>query len=230
MELTRKLIRGPKLAVLVPGPSIMESLCGKGGVPFEEGLALAEGRVLASSARISRAMAGGEWTAVIHALPCWCGTISAYTERGKRFGSTLEHDAGGLRWVLQVPEAFRAERDAVLVAEHPDYAIERDGRNRIIHAAALALRRRFPPASGWFPCDPEHGIPCGHPLPPQDPAAGYLSRIPSFVGPIARLPLFYFGAEKRRDICIEMKPCRSLGVVVEAQGDGMLPEPPKRIG
>ena len=221
--LARNFIRGPGLAVLVPGPTMMESLQGKGGVPFEEGLLRAGDRVLLSNMRISQAIRSDESVAI--ALPCWTGTFSAYPEPGRMLGRVIDSEdpGSGTRWVFPVPEAFWREKDAVLVAEHPDYVLERDGRFRVVHAFSASLVRAFPNENGWYLVDPGHAIPAGAPSGPADPDASYLSRSSSFVGPVARLPLFHFGNEKRRDVCVEMKPCRSLGLVVEAPLEGLPP-------
>ncbi len=210
------LQRRARLQVIVPGPTMFESLSRNGGVVFEEGLRLAGNRRMVSNKRLSEAAGCDEWDDICVGLPCWTGTIAACAAPGRPLGAFVEHNPHGIRWVLEVPVEFRKERGAALVVEQPDYYIELERMDRIICAKRIEMIPELAPGKEFCMPDPKHGIPCGPIVPADDAGARYLSREETFVGPIIRRIMHYFGSTKRRDISVELRcPDNGLGVIVE---------------
>ncbi len=227
----KERIRGPRLAIL-------ESSSFPPGLPVEEGLADADrkNRVVASNKRLSKALVGSdEWKSYKQGFPCWAGTVTAYVQPGKtlRGGSykisTLNCRAvtyvtrSQKRWIFPVPEEHLGKKNAILVSEHPDYTIEIDGRNRIIHATKADLIERFPSSNGWYLGDPEHDIPVGEKVDHLIQDARFLQRIAKRVGFICR----YYDERDRGDfdpwedhnlgpaIYLDVDPIR-ISILVEA--------------
>lgn len=215
----KKRIRGPNLSVFIKNYSK--------GVPFEEGLmrAEAEDRVMASDSRLSKALIGSdEWEGISEVFPCWSGTMAAYVEPGQKLGEKVEYvdPETGYRWVFAVPESHRGRKNVILVAEHPDYILEVDGKNRVVHATAVDLVENFPADDGWYKGDPTHGIPTGKGNPTHDiPTEGergfyrHLWRIDRHVGPVARIfdGSYCYG---RHYVDFNSRPSSGFGVAVES--------------
>ncbi len=197
--------RGSELRILVARRS---------GVPFERALVLAEGArgVIASNTRLSKASGSSrEGRRIRSAFPCWTGTMTAYVEPGKKLGTQVEYvdPNTSYRWVFPVPEAHQDRRNAILVVEHPDYNLEVDGRNRVVHASTVDLVSKFPKEGGWYLADPEHGIPTGKRV--NSDQSGSLARIVKRVGPVARGYIAY----NEQAIFLSYSPSGCLGVVIE---------------
>jgi hypothetical protein len=207
--LPRERVRGPDLAVLVRRSN---------GVPFEEGLRRAnEGNfVIASSARLSKALVGSEeWKGIKGVFACWSGTMTAYVEPGQKLGEQVEYidPKTKVRWVFAVPEAHQDATNAILVAEHPDYTLEVDGNNRVVHANAVDLVSAFPGKDGWYLADSKHGIPTGEQVAYSEQVR-YLWRIAKRVGPVARGYDDFF--DDRQGVGLDTRPSGGYGVAVEA--------------
>jgi hypothetical protein len=204
-------IRGPNLRVLIP--------CFL-GVPFEEGLARAnvEGKVIASNKRMSQALVESkEWKSISKGLACWTGTMTAYKKPGEKLGKTVEYvdSKTGDRWIFPVPQEHQDKTDAILVAEHPDYTLEIDGKTKIVRAAQVDLIEKFPVENGFYLRDTKHDIPTGDEVFQRDDVTPYLWRTDSRVGPVARGDPSN-SITSWRDICLIESPSESLGVAVEA--------------
>jgi len=211
-----KLIRGQKLEVLVPSH--------RKGIPFDEAIKIAEQgkRVLASNERISRALMGSrEWRTIQHAFTCWTGTIAGYEQPRKMFGATIEYvdPKSGKRWVFPVPKEFRGEEGGILVAEHPDYTLENDGRNVVVQAKRVDIVRGFPEYDKVLSLgDDKHDIPHGggDTRGDDDPDERRLARLDSSrVGPAARYS--YMGFNFQKNVDLSLPPSECLGAVVESQ-------------
>lgn len=203
----KERVRGPKLAILVKRAN---------GVPFVEGLRMAEekGLVIASHARLDKALVGSdEWKSISEVFACWLGTMTAYTKPGEKLGKTIEYvdPETKERWVFHVPKEYQKEKNAVLVAEHPDYKLEVDGKNIVVHAPNVDLIAQFPASDGVYPTDAKHGIPT------KAGSSGnrYLWRTDSRVAPVAR-DLYYGDYYDWRYVVLNYRPSVSLGVAVEA--------------
>jgi len=204
-------IRGPKLAVLVARRTSY-------GLPFEEGLLKAdrENRVIVSNKRMDQALIGSEeWKSAKDGQPGWTGTMTGYTQPGERLGDTVEYvdPKTNIRWVFPVPQSFRGEKDCVLVVEHPDFTLERDGNTRIVNAAKVGLVERFPPVDGWYDKDSSYGIPSGDKVKPSEQAV-CLSRTDTRVAPVVRGNADY---DVRQLVGLFSKPSTGLGMIVEAK-------------
>ncbi|HLC68699.1 MAG TPA: hypothetical protein VJH24_02570 [Candidatus Bilamarchaeaceae archaeon] len=209
----KERVRGPYLRVLVSSAN---------GVPFERALVLAEGAngVIASNKRLDKALVGsGEWQRVKEVFTAWSGTMTAYVAPGQRLGRQVEYTDFGTnyRWVFSVPEAHQDKTNAILVAEHPDYTLELDGNNRVVHAAKVDLVEAFPVKNDWYFVDSVHGIPTGREVDSQD--SRYLWRIDKRVGPVARY--FYDNTlYSRQSAGLYDRPSDGYGVAVEASEAG----------
>lgn len=209
-------IRGPGLAILVKRSE---------GVPFVEGLKRADEKnmVIASSARMSKALVGSnEWKKISDVFTCWTGTMTAYTKPGEKLGATVEYvdTNSGEKWVFPVPKEFQKEKDAILVAEHPDYKVEIDGKNIVVHANVVDLVLKFPAKNGGYMADAKHGIPTDKEV--EYSNARYLRRIDQRVGPVARGCDYddVDGRSGRRGVLLGDVPSHDFGVAVE--GDALL--------
>lgn len=208
----KERIRGPKLAVLVKKPK---------GVPFVEGLRMADedGFVIASNARLDKALAGSdEWQEIKEGFPCWSGTMTAYKEPGKKLGETIEYvdPMTKERWIFRVPKKHQKRKNAILVAEHPNYTLEVDGKNIVVHATAIDLVKRFPASDGLYPTNESHSITSKRGSSNQR----FLNRINRRVGPSARDHGFYsMFMDAKHIVDISFEPSGSLGIIVENTGD-----------
>ncbi len=157
MSVVAQEIRNSRLSVLVKSIP---------GLPMEDGLANAAkaGVVMALNRRMSHALIGSdEWRGIAAALPCWTGTMTAYVKPDEKLGKTIEYvdPKTGNRYVFPVPEEHQGKKNAILVAEHPDYILEIDGKNRVVRAAQVDLVERFPASDGSYLGDAKHDIPQG---------------------------------------------------------------------
>jgi hypothetical protein len=223
----RELVRGPALEVLVPRSR---------GLPFDEALRIAEQgrRVIASNARMSKALVGSEeWRSISDVFACWTGTMTAYAKPGEKLGATVEYvdPETEQKWVFPVPKQFRGMEDVILVAEHPDYTLERDGKNLVVQAGAVDAVENFPARTErWYIVDPKHGIPMESEPGGDNPNARYLWRIESRVGPAGRGYSFYGGlVVYGRGVGLGDGPSVGLGVAVEAPEGGRAEEAPQRL-
>ena len=217
-------IRGPGLEVLVTR---------KNGCSFREALRKADAgnRVIASNERLDDVLLPNipfmlvgdppeneELRAIWLAFPCWTGTVTAYQEPEKSLGSTIEYidERVNIRYVFPVPKKFKGVKDAILVAEHPDYTVEKDGDDRVIHAAHVDLIEKFPAENGWYVVDPKHGITTCDNV--QIPASKtrYLFRIGKRVGPVGRSVMSPDHIDGKNYILLDAKPAQGAGVIVEA--------------
>ncbi len=155
-------IRGPALVTFIKRVFVSpRDDCGV-AAPFVEGLARAdtEKRVIASIGRLGKALLGSEeWKSL--EFMCWSGTMTAYTKPGRKLGRTIEYRDNRTkeRWVFHVPKEYQKEKNAILVAEHPDYTLEMDGKNIVVHATLVDLVLNFPRSGGSYQADEKHGIP-----------------------------------------------------------------------
>jgi len=208
-------IRGPVL-VRLPLHTVRDR------APFEEGLQIAneQNRVVASNKRLDEQMVkddkrAGPLRFERSSRPFWSGTIIAYNAPGKKLGKRIEVIyPGGNRWIFAVPEAHQDRREAALVAKHPYFTLEVDGRNRVVHATRVALIKRFPTNVGWYFIDPVHGIPIGRQLAQMVEGARYLNRAARLVGPI---PREISNFQDMWIIPLNISPSCKLGMLVEAQ-------------
>jgi hypothetical protein len=161
MPLTQKnpgpeRIRGPNLSVFIRSGR---------GAPMEDTLRRADeaGLVIASNRRLSRALYGRfEWRDVIEAFPCRSGTMVAYEKPDKALEKYIRFTDPntGLNYNFIVPREHRGKKNVALVAEHPDFHIEKDAHDRLILADKVDVVERFPSSrEGWFFGDEKHDIP-----------------------------------------------------------------------
>jgi hypothetical protein len=216
-------IRGPNLSLFVKGSP---------GVPFEEGLAKAddEDRVLIPSVKLSkfcvpplesrRTFPG--YDLIKQGLPCWSGTMTAYVEPGKKLGKRVEaaDQVSETRWIFSVPEEHIGKKNVILVAEHPDYVLEVEGINRVVHAKVVDIIENFPARDGYYLGDPKHDIPTGKPI--KRPWEGdfegrerFLHRIDKRAGPVLR-DFYYTISEYNFDVVdLSMSPAKRCGFFAE---------------
>jgi len=211
------LIRGPQLEILVPRSR---------GVPFDEALRIAEqGRyVIASNARMSKALVGSKpWDKpreyISEVLCCWTGTMTAYAKPGEKLGATIEYTDPKTeqRWVFPVPKQFVGMKDVILVAEHPDYTLEREGKNRVVQAGIVDVVENFPMRNERaYLADAKHGIPQGDAVSGIERNARFLWRTDSTVSPAARGDHIRGDDYIMRCVRLNVRPSIGFGVAVEA--------------
>jgi hypothetical protein len=205
----KERIRGPNLAVLVKRAK---------GVPMEGALVKADaaGSVIASNKRLGKVIVGSEeWRGISEVFTCWSGTMAAYDKPDKRLGTTIEYTdpKTGIRYVFPVPEEHQGKKNIVLIAEHPDFTLETDGKTRIVKAKEVGVVPEFPVASkNWYRGHPGYDIPAGKKATSDDEAARYLWRIDKRVGLVA-------GDYCSRSVLLNVAPSEAFGVAVEAPDD-----------
>jgi len=216
--------RGPNLAVFVAR---------RFGVPMEEALVRANeaGVVIASNKRLGQARIGGELETIKEALACWSGTMTGYVEPDRTFREAAEKISSlgngyfivyvdpktKKRYLFPVPEEHLDKKNAILVAEHPDYTLETDGNNRIVRVAQVDLIERFPALDGWYPGDSKHDISIGEGASDHRSPTRLLWRIDKRVGLVA---CFYQHTVLGRGVVLDEGPSSGYGVAVE------VPAPP----
>jgi len=204
-------IRGHNLGVLVKRSD---------GVAFKRALELVEDArgVIASNKRMDKALQTDEWRQISKGLLCWTGTMTAYAKQDEAFIGTVEFIDPNTseRWVFRVPKEHQGTRNGILVAEHPDYTVERDGNNLVVHPneGAVSLVQRFPKEDGWYLTDSEHGIPTGNQVSNSNSDARSLWRVDSRVGPVGRVYGNFIGYY-RHTVFLNDWPSGGSGVVME---------------
>jgi len=188
-------------------------------LPFVEGLRRAKekGLVLASNIKIDNTLNGmGGFGHIDEIVICWSGTLTAYVQPGKKLGKVIEYTdtKTGERWVFPVKKEYQNEKDVLLVSEHPDYELEMDGKNIIIHTTKVDLVERFPASDGSYQIEEKHGIPSEN----GGMNKRHLWRIDKRVGPIASVNFFVrFINRKRHYILLNIDPSECLEMLVEVQ-------------
>jgi hypothetical protein len=222
-----RLIRGPQLEVLVP-----RGRC----LPFDEALRVAEQgrRVIASNARMNKALVGSEeWQRISDVFACWTGTMTAYAKPEERLGATIEYTDPETkqRWVFPVPKQFQGMRDVILVAEHPDYTLEKDGKNLVVQAGAVDAVENFPARTEcWYVADAKHGIPQGEQTNGSTSDQRMLWRIDSRVGPVRRgCDYGRLGGNYGRNVVLDGRPSYGFGVAMEAPEGGRAGDAPQKL-
>ena len=199
---------GQRLAALIPRQD---------GVPMEEAIAKADeaGLAIASNKSLSLAMLGSEEQ---RALPCWTGTMAAYEKPGRKVGRMIEYrDTGtGIRYVFPVPEEHQGKKNIILIAEHPNFRILKEKKERIVQASEVGVVERFPASrEGWHLGDPKYDLPQGNIADCRMQEARYFWRIEIRVGLVARDDGNGRGGVERRGINLGNRPSLGLGVLVE---------------
>lgn len=137
---------------------------------------------------------------------------------GKKLGSEIVYKdpKSAQRYVFPVPEAFRKERNAMVLVEHPNYETARDGKDLVVavwREADVELIKHFPPVNGRCFLDKVHGI-------PQERKGGFSYQDPIktrliwredvHVGPLVRM-----GGSSNHIISFTDSWSRACGVIVE---------------
>ena len=170
---SRERLRGPYLKIFTKFEDALT---------FDRALkkADAENRVFPSNARLTEAMIQDGWLSILEAFPCRTGTLVAYTKPGEALGNAIEivDRLTEFRWVFPVPGSFSKNTDCVVLVEHPNFTIEADGNNRVVHVklADLTVLNGFPESDGYYRGDPVFDIPVGPTISKADPNARYLRR------------------------------------------------------
>ena len=213
----KERVRGPRLGILVKRFRT---------VPFVEALRRAdnENRVIASNARLDKVLVGSdEWKNILDIFVCWSGTMTGYEKPGEKFGKSVLYTdlETKQRYVFPVPEEYKGAKDAILAVEHPDYTLEKDGKDLVVavqNIGNISLIERFPSECGWYLKDEKHVIPTRNKVSSSKDDARHLWRIEdgSRVGPVARgVSGLLNSYNDRRDLGLTYTSY-SLGVAVEA--------------
>ncbi len=210
--------RGPNLAVFVKRSE---------GVPMEEALRRTDeaGLVIAPNIRLSNALIGSdEWRSIRAVFACWNGTMTGYEKPDQKLGKAIEYTDSetGIRYVFPVPQEYQGKKNIVLVAEHPDFTLETDGKTRVVQAKEVGIVSKFPVASeNWYLGDSKYDIPTGKKVSGDNAYARYLFRIEKRVGLIARgydnnCGDYHWYDGDRRGVNLDGRPSLGLGVAVKA--------------
>lgn len=179
------------------------------------------GLVIASNKRLGKALVGSnEWRGICDVFGCWTGTMTAYEKPDQKLGKSIEYTDSdtGVRYVFPVPEEQQGRKNVILVAEHPDFSLVKDGNDRVVQAAEISIVEKFPvPMQGWFLGDPKYDIPQGEKVDGSNKNARYLWRMDKRVGLVARV--LCCGCF-RRDVVICGAPSGALGAAVESPEGG----------
>lgn len=237
----KERIRGSRLAVLVKRSE---------GVPFVEGLRMADekGLVIASNKRLDSADIDYRvWEKIRKAFSCWSGTMTAYKKPYEELGKSVIYTDPKTkqRYVFPVPENYKEAHDAILVVEHPNYTLEKDGKDLVVVVQGLEninlVGSRFPSKRDPCDCRIDRVVPVSHigkiglveRFPPR---VGYYNRDALHGIPSGRDLGYYRGARlllrtdskvgpiargsyyynEGHDLLLHVEPSESLGVVVEA--------------
>ncbi len=187
---------------------------------MEEALRRADeaGLVIASNKRLSKALVGSDkWRGIIRALPCWSGTMTAYEEPNKRIGKLIEYTDSetGISYTFPVPEEHREKKNILLVAEHPNFSLVKDGGERIVQATEIDAVDRFPTSNGWYFGNLKYGIPCGYKADKAWQEAGFLWRMEKRIGLVARDNYNPDFDSFRKAVYLNAPPSNEFGVAVE---------------
>lgn len=197
------------------------------GLPVVEGIMQAASKrlVVASNRIMDAVLSGVEWSSpyIRGVFPCWTGTMTGYNNAGAKLGKEIVYTDSQTseRWIFPVPEQFRGERGSILVVEHPDFTIVLDGTKDIrvepSDVNKVSVVSEFPASDGWYPVDPQHGIPTGGQVnfSFSNPVNRYLWRLAEGrVGPVGR------GYGYRRDVGLyNVRPSFCFGVAVESPAE-----------
>ncbi len=204
----------------IRGPDIKVFIRYSEGVRFIKALerADAENRVLVSNKRHDKALVGsGEWKSKCEVYPCWTGTMTGYEAPGKKLGTQIVYtdQCDKQRYVFHVDDKFRGEENAILVVEHPDFKMGRDGKELVVmpEAGKVELVSNFPTNCGWYLTDAKFGIPTGKQTSSVNPKARYFYRLgdPGRVGPVVR----DYNFNLTNYVVLNYRPSVGLGVAVE---------------
>ncbi len=191
------------------------------------GMADEKNWVIASNKRFSREFVKLDgwptWKGRNRDLPlnCWTGTVAAYKEPGKKLNKYVEYFdfEGCYKWVFAVPKEYQNEKNAILVAEHPNYTLEMDDKKKriIVQAAEVDMIERFPSKNGWYMGDEKHDIPAGDESSPTLFDARRLYRTAGLVGPINRTVLISLGelVYGVRDVHFNICPASQKSILIE---------------
>ncbi|MCK4319050.1 hypothetical protein KAW38_00580 [Candidatus Micrarchaeota archaeon] len=219
----------------IRGPAIEVFRKYKEGVSFPDALKLAKEakRVIASNKRLDKALVGSdEWGGIDLAFPCYTGTMTGYEEKNKKLGKEIVYTDSKTkqRYIFPTGDA-KGSKNVILVVEHPDYELKKDGKDLRVCASSFDILENFPVSDGWYKTDEKHGIPLGKKVNRGNEDARSLWRIKGArVGPVARDGFDFWQGDGRRDVYLNAKPFVELRVAVEAlelklkitQGQGKL--------
>jgi len=228
-----------KQAGPVSKPGALFIIPSQRGVPMIEAIMKADeaGLVMATNRKIDTALDDNELMLLIwKAFPCWTGTMTGYVEAGRSFreagkwsNSLNSHvidyidTPTGTRYFFPVPEQFLDKRDSILVVNHPNFRLEKNGADMVVRAATIHLVERFPQISGSYDAaDPQFGIPTGDAstrVPDNAAGARYLDRTIRWVGLIARdSETNAVASSMQRPVYLGDNASRLFGLVVEKPG------------
>jgi len=175
-------------------------------IPYSKGVSAKEaiqrageaGMAIASNARMDKALVrSNEWESIKDAFPCWTGTMTAYVEQDTAFNKSkiYSQELKAIvytdpetkeKWIFPVGD-YGKERNAILVSEHPDYAIETSKDEILVKPRVVDLVPNFPEKGGWYLTDGKYGIPVGKTVDSDDTKTRYLHKLDDGrVGPVAR--------------------------------------------
>jgi hypothetical protein len=194
----------------------------KNGVSFAEALRLAreQKRIIPSNKFLDQFLTKGPLEGGVN-LSFHSGTMSAYVKPDEPFKAEVKYTdkKTGHEWIFPVPSPFQNEKNAILVAEHPNYAVEVEGNKCIIHVEKnnIILVKNFGRENGWYVCDEATGIPTGKGKDFWEEGNGsqrYLHREEAHIGPVDRAYNSFY-TYPGQDIFLNKPPSSEFVVLVE---------------
>jgi hypothetical protein len=215
MALTQK-IPGPER---IRGPNLASFITNVNGVTMEEALRRTDkaGLVIASNKRLGKALVGSnEWRQVSDVFTCWSGTMAAYDKPGQKLGKMIEYTDPLTRkkYIFPVPEEHQGKKNVILVAEHPDFTLERDGKTSIVQAKKVGIVEEFPVSNNYYLADPKYGIPTGEKVDYFNPEGRLLARVRKWVGLVACKNENWTGHPKQL-VYVDKQPSDWFGAAIE---------------
>jgi len=194
----------------------------KNGVSFAEALRLAreQKRIIPSNKFLDQFLTKGPLEGGVN-LSFHSGTMSAYVKPDEPFKSEVKYTdkKTGHEWIFPVPSPFQNEKNAILVAEHPNYTVEVEGNKCIVHVEKnnIILVKNFGRENGWYVCDEATGIPVGKGKAFWEEGNGsqrYLHREEAHIGPVDRAYNSFY-TYPGQDIFLNKPPSSEFVVLVE---------------
>ena len=167
------------------------------------------------------------WKSVKDAFAAWSGTMTAYAEPGKKLGSAVEYQdpESKINWIFPVPAGYQRLKNAILVAEHPDYELVKEKEDRIVVNVPkdkIIVVENIPTENGAYAYDEKTRVPINQKMEcSENNAHRHFYRIDKRVGPVGRggnilFHFYYYG----RDVDFgfgDDRPSDRLGVLVAAE-------------
>jgi hypothetical protein len=164
------------------------------GVSFDRAfLATEQGARILSNKELDKILVESDvWKSVKDVFAAWSGTMTAYAEPEKKLGSTIEYQdpRSKINWIFPVPAGCKGLKNAILVAEHPDYNLVKEKENRIVVNVPkdkIIVVENIPTEEGSYAYDEKTRVPINQKMEcSENNSHRHFYRTLKRVGPVAR--------------------------------------------